>query len=82
MERIVLGRGEIGIEPTPNSIVLGKLPHSFPIGKLDEPVKSEAVVEIQFENLDGLNVLLDAIQICKTSLAARENLSPELRLGA
>lgn len=82
MTTIILGRGEIGIEPTSDAVIFGKLPRAYPIGKLDKPIMSEVIVEIRFENLDGLNVLLDAIQCCKTNLAARENLSPELQLGA
>ncbi len=77
---IIFGRGEVGVRSTEASIFLSKLPTPLSIGQLTK--KGEALVEIRFENLDSLNIMLNALRRCKTNLELQESIPLELRFSA
>ena len=78
---IIFGRGEIGVHTNRTTILFSKLPKSLAVGHITKAT-GKTLVKMQFENLDSLNVVLRAIEHCKTVLELQEKIPLELRFGA
>lgn len=86
MECLVFGKGRIIVETNTSqlrpAVVLSVLSKPQKIGSDASDRKSRAVVELLFNNREGLAVLVNALQKCQGALTHKGNLPLELRFAS
>lgn len=86
MVYLMFGEGNIGVETLKVAVPavhLSKLDENLDIGsKIGDGVGSEDVVRMVFKNIEGLDVLLNALLECRRCLNISVEIPPELRFGA
>lgn len=82
---LIFGDGLIGVETTPcarPTVCLSRLDDALEIGAKCNDVVSQPVAKLTFKNKEGLDVLINALRICRDCLEEVREVPPELRFGA